>query len=94
MGKRQAYTVVYDTADDHERSRIDRLLKGYGLRVQWSVFECELSRGEYERLKRDLVRLSLQHGHVRMYRVLHKRCVGCDTQGQPIAQEAPLAYVL
>ena len=94
VNKRKNFTVAYDSADDRERSRIDKLLKGYGQRVQWSVFECELSNGEYQRLKRDFVRLRLAHGHVRIYRVLNSRCIGCNAQGLPVSQEKTLAYVI
>lgn len=34
--------VAYDIADDRRRTRVARLLEGYGERVQKSVFECEL----------------------------------------------------
>lgn len=34
--------VCYDVADDRRRRRLVRVLEGYGVRVQESVFECWL----------------------------------------------------
>ncbi len=34
------YTVCYDITDDRLRYRVVKLLKGHGVRVQKSVFEC------------------------------------------------------
>ena len=39
------YLVTYDIADDHRREDVATLLSGYGLRVQLSVFECDLRTG-------------------------------------------------
>lgn len=38
------YAVVYDISSDKERAKVDRILKGFGFRIQKSVFECRLSR--------------------------------------------------
>jgi len=74
------HLAAYDLSDDGERSRVDRVLRGYGFRVQWSVFECRLSRGERERLLGALRALDLKSGHVRLYRVYdgRPRIVGAD----------------
>ena len=37
------FAVCYDVSNDRERYRVDKLLKGYGFRVQKSVFECRLN---------------------------------------------------
>lgn len=36
------YVVTYDIADDRRREDVSTLLSGYGPRVQFSVFECDL----------------------------------------------------
>ena len=46
------YLVCYDVIHDRRRSRVSRLLEGYGLRVQKSVFECVLTPDQYELLQR------------------------------------------
>ncbi|MFX8926207.1 CRISPR-associated endonuclease Cas2, partial [Acinetobacter baumannii] len=36
--------VAYDTPSDSRRAKLARLLKGFGERRQFSVFECRLRR--------------------------------------------------
>ena len=44
------FWISYDVSDDHRRSELSRLLSGYGVRVQYSAFECVLSAPELRRL--------------------------------------------
>ena len=76
------YTIVYDISDDRERRRVDALLKGWGFRVQKSVFECRLGRGERQRLARALQSLDIQSGTVRIYRIVEQSTlrIGCADQ--------------
>ena len=46
------YLISYDIPDDPRRSQLAKTLKGFGTRVQYSVFEAHLSRTEFEELKR------------------------------------------
>lgn len=39
--------IIYDIVDDKKRSKISKLLKGYGYRIQRSVFECNLTKVRY-----------------------------------------------
>src|SRR5262245_54250626 len=42
------YMVVsYDIEDDKRRGGIHRILKGFGQWMQYSVFECDLTRAQY-----------------------------------------------
>ena len=36
------YLVCYDITSDRVRNKIVKTLEGYGRRVQYSVFECDL----------------------------------------------------
>ncbi len=38
------YAIVYDISDDKERGKVDKILKGFGFRVQKSVYECMLKK--------------------------------------------------
>lgn len=64
------YAVAYDISDNRERYRVDKILKGWGFRVQKSVFECRLTRYQRTRLAASLDALKLETGSVRMYRVV------------------------
>ena len=53
----QEVVIAYDTPSDLHRRKFAKLLKGYGFRVQWSVFECELRGDQMEQLRQRLERL-------------------------------------
>lgn len=65
------FTIIsYDIVADKRRTKVMKLLKGYGTRVQYSVFECVLSEGELARLGRELRELiDLDTDSVRCYRL-------------------------
>lgn len=63
------YAVVYDITSDKERNRVDKILKGFGFRIQKSVFECRLNKRGKEDLIEKLVALDIQTGFVKLYRL-------------------------
>lgn len=67
-GKRyREFVVVYDITSDAERARVDKVLKNYGFRIQKSVFECKLNDTMKRNLLKDLVRLNIKTGFVKIY---------------------------
>jgi len=48
---RKRYLIAYDVSDDKRRNAIFKALMGNGDHVQFSVFLCQLSAVELERLK-------------------------------------------
>ncbi|MEO0115866.1 MAG: CRISPR-associated endonuclease Cas2 [candidate division WOR-3 bacterium] len=63
------YAVVYDITSDAERARVDRVLKGFGFRVQKSVFECRLNKRSRDKLIEKLSDLHLTTGFIKVYRL-------------------------
>jgi CRISPR-associated protein Cas2 len=63
------YAVVYDITCDRERTRVDRVLKGFGFRIQKSVFECRLNKRGKEDLIRKLEALGVKTGFIKIYRL-------------------------
>ena len=62
------YVVVYDIPCDKRRKKIADLLEGYGKRVQYSVFECILTKDKYEELSKRLKkRVFEEEDSVRFY---------------------------
>ena len=62
------YLICYDVVSDRRRSRVARLLEGYGLRVQKSVFEAVLTPEQREMLHQKLGRyLNPEEDQVRFY---------------------------
>ncbi|MBZ4644019.1 MAG: CRISPR-associated protein Cas2 [Deferribacteres bacterium] len=69
------YVVSYDVSDDRKRYRVDKELKNKGIRVQKSVFECELTESDFLKLKYKLDKIiDLETDSVRYY-YLCKHCI-------------------
>ncbi len=43
--------VSYDIKDDKRRTKIHKILKDYGQWIQYSVFECNIDKASYLRLR-------------------------------------------
>lgn len=69
------FLICFDISDDRIRYRVVKLLKGYGVRVQKSVFECgDLTEERFLKLKADIADLVDQtEDSVRFYLL----CRGC-----------------
>ena len=61
------FVVAYDIAEDRERARVAGLLTGFGNRVQFSVFECRLTKRRYYEMLEQLDLLAVQTGFIRVY---------------------------
>ncbi len=55
--RREFYLVSYDISDEKRLKRVHQFLKDYGKWVQKSVFECWLTKAEYQELKIGLKQL-------------------------------------
>lgn len=63
------FTIIsYDIVQDKRRTRVMKLLQGYGTRVQYSVFECYLTAKQLDKIGRELRKLiDLDTDSVRCY---------------------------
>jgi CRISPR-associated protein Cas2 len=64
------YLVVsYDIHDDKRRNRIHKMLKNFGERIQFSVFECDLTKEQILHMQHVLRRIIKEDDHdsVRFY---------------------------
>ncbi len=70
------YVVSYDIDVDKTRNKIAKTLLNYGRRVQYSVFECDLTHEKYEEMYEKLSELMTDEieGSIRIYRI----CVRCE----------------
>lgn len=62
---RRRYLVAYDVADPQRLTRTFKAMLGYGDRVQYSVFLCDLSSIELIQMKTDLAEI-LDYGEDRI----------------------------
>jgi CRISPR-associated protein Cas2 len=81
------YLVTYDVPDDAVRVRVAEAIDDFGVRVQFSVFECELSLAERGQLHARLAALISEtpSTSVRMYGI----CSHCADKVIEIGDRTP-----
>lgn len=66
--------VTYDIKDDKKRNKVCNILKNYGNRVQYSVFECDINEKIYKRMiNKILPYINNDEDSLRLYHL----CNGC-----------------
>jgi len=63
------YLVSYDITNDRCRTKVAKELENYGVRVQYSVFECDITKEKMEELYEKLIKLLQKDstGNIRIY---------------------------
>ena len=80
------YVVAYDIADDRRRTKVHKLLSGFGHWTQYSLFECYLTEKQYVRLRQMLDRvLNAGQDSVRFYPL----CQACRKRVETVGSERP-----
>jgi CRISPR-associated protein Cas2 len=89
------YIITYDIPCDKRRKHIADLLEGYGQRVQYSVFECVLSKGKYEELRHRL-RKKFQVGEdsIRFYPLSGHTLSQVEVWGEPPITQSPQSTII
>ena len=88
------YVIAYDIPDDKRRTKVHKLLSGFGKWTQFSLFECFLSKKELVLLRSKLSEhLEAAQDSVRFYPL----CANCldkvETVGGPLPAEDLLFLV-
>jgi CRISPR-associated protein Cas2 len=88
------YVIAYDIPDDKRRTKVHKILLGYGKWTQYSLFECFLTRKELVLLRSKLAEhLEVKEDSVRFYPL----CANCvskvETVGGPPPADAVLVLV-
>jgi CRISPR-associated protein Cas2 len=82
------YLIAYDISNDNRRTRIHKILSGFGDWTQYSVFECFLDKRELV-----LLRSKIQHvideteDSIRLYPICEADRKHIKTIGSPPPQE-------
>lgn len=80
--------VSYDIPDNKRRTKIAKIMEDYGERVQYSVFECELTAKQQAKLLKELKGVLVeQEDSIRLYRL----CAGCVKEIKALGQAKPPA---
>ncbi|RME50963.1 MAG: CRISPR-associated endonuclease Cas2 [Deltaproteobacteria bacterium] len=83
---RSTFVIVsYDIRNDKRRNKIHKTLKNFGQRVQYSVFECEVSKIAYLKLRDRLDHLIEEGDNIRFYFL----CEACRNTIERIGGELP-----
>lgn len=94
MKENTCYVIAYDISDDRRRSKVHKILSGFGTWTQYSLFECFLSRKELILLKAKLARhLDENHDSVRFYPLCAACVKAVETVGGSPPQEDLLFLV-
>ncbi len=54
MAGRSRYLVCYDIANDKRLRRVEKTVKSFGSRLQFSIFECPLDELRFQQLRQAL----------------------------------------
>ena len=84
------YVVVcYDISDNRRRTRLHELLLGYGNPVQKSVFECQLTQRQLQRLRARAKGYARKQGESIRYYLMCGRCQErTQLDGTPLLEAA------
>jgi CRISPR-associated protein Cas2 len=85
------YVIAYDIPDDKRRTKIHKILLGYGKWTQYSLFECFLTRKELVLLRSKLTEhLVAKEDSVRFYPL----CANCVSKVETVGGPPPADAVL
>ena len=70
------YVISYDIPDNQRRNQLAKVLKGFGSRVQYSVFEAHLTGSQFEQMKQAVDRVIDADADAVRYYALCRACVG------------------
>ena len=87
--------ISYDLPNDRRRTRLANALEDFGVRVQYSVFECLLTPDQIERLRTRMASLlDPAEDSVRIYRLCQDCVEKIEILGQGKVTEDPDVYVV
>ena len=91
IGQKTCYLVAYDISSDRRRTKIHKVLTGFGTWTQYSLFECFLSKKEFILLKAKLAKhIEDTQDSVRFYPL----CANCVERVETVGGEPPTEETL
>src|SRR4051812_27695342 len=85
-----SFVVAYDISDDVRRQKLHDILLGFGVPVQYSVFECSLSSGQLGQMLKRIEPLFLRQRDVL---AVYSLCGTCAARVIRIGSSAASAAV-
>jgi CRISPR-associated protein Cas2 len=85
-GQTMCYVIAYDIPDDRRRTKVHKILSGFGTWTQYSLFECFLSKKELVLLKSKLAKhIKETQDSVRFYPL----CAACLDKVETVGGQPP-----
>lgn len=76
--------VSYDISEDKRRTKIHKMLKSYGQWMQYSVFECDITKTDYAKMRSRLAKvIKPEEDSIRFYFL----CACCQGKVERIGGE-------
>lgn len=69
--------VAYDVADDKRRYRVVKVVEKYGVRINFSVFECMFTERQFEKVQEKIAGIIRSREDTVVY---YPICVNCFTR--------------
>jgi CRISPR-associated protein Cas2 len=80
--------IIYDVSKTKLRTKLAKLLNGYGFRIQKSAFEAMLSRPKYEKLIKEVGKFIEETDSVRVYKIRgYGSVVNFGKEVDPVAED-------
>lgn len=84
--KKRFFVIAYDVRDDKRRTKVVKVLEHYGIRVNFSVFECVMTLSQYKLMKDKLREVSdAKEDHILIYPL----CIDCFSKIEAVAGLLP-----
>ena len=86
------YVISYDIAKDKTITKVAKLLENYGVRMQYSVFECDLDDKRFNELFSEIKKMDINANidSIRFY----KLCKNCEQGIKTIGTVEQKRFVL
>jgi len=85
------YVIAYDISDNRRRTKVHKILVGFGKWTQYSLFECFLTRKQLVLLRSKLAEhLVEQQDSVRFYQL----CANCVERVETVGGPPPVEELL
>lgn len=86
--------VVYDISENKRRERLRKSLLRFGNPVQKSVFECDLTQRQIEKMERVIRAIIVVEDNIRYYKIC-KNCAGeVEVFGGKPFETTKIAYIV
>lgn len=88
------YLIAYDITDPRRLRHVAKACEAFGIRVEYSVFECDLDEGTFRNLWERLNRLITDDDALMAYRICRECVKKILTSGTPVRPGKVLCYIL